>query len=159
MTQLELLSLATLVCVETRPPRPITPELLAAICWVESSGNPQAVGDGGKARGLAQFHSSTWRSFARPCPAHRRRTAWMVEAACPRCSMRTLTAELEHAVAHFHRRATTATWIALARFHNSGRLDGAINEYSARVRAALEAFMRLAPTSRPTTQPSEAATP
>jgi len=33
---------------------------LATLAEVESSGNPQAVGDGGKARGLYQMHLATW---------------------------------------------------------------------------------------------------
>lgn len=36
------------------------PRLLPVVSQIESSGNPQAVGDGRKARGLFQFHEDAW---------------------------------------------------------------------------------------------------
>ena len=36
------------------------PRLLPVVSQIESSGNPQAVGDGTKARGLFQFHKEAW---------------------------------------------------------------------------------------------------
>lgn len=39
----------------------IPPEVLACQCWQESRFDPDAVGDGGKARGLGQFWEATWR--------------------------------------------------------------------------------------------------
>lgn len=36
------------------------PRLLPIVSQIESSGNPQAVGDGTKARGLYQFHEDAW---------------------------------------------------------------------------------------------------
>lgn len=38
--------------------------LIPTIIAAESSGNPKAVGDGGKARGLCQIQKSTWERFS-----------------------------------------------------------------------------------------------
>lgn len=40
---------------------PLSRDELVAMCLVESNGNPDAVGDGGKAVGLFQFHAGTWK--------------------------------------------------------------------------------------------------
>ena len=39
---------------------PVPESWFAAIEGIESGGNPKAVGDGGKARGLFQFHKEAW---------------------------------------------------------------------------------------------------
>lgn len=49
-----------LLCLSTVANALDYPRLLPVVSQIESSGNPQAVGDGTKARGLFQFHESAW---------------------------------------------------------------------------------------------------
>lgn len=60
LSQTDLLVLASGVLVTEGNPENLTPALVAAFALVESSGNPQAVGDRGKARGLYQHHRDRW---------------------------------------------------------------------------------------------------
>lgn len=158
MTPAELLILAT-AALHSAPHHPaISPELCAAICWIESRGTATARGDGGKARGLAQFHNATWMRF-RPrfptgCALHRSEPARFIHADCPRCAMSALIAELRYAanrapkeraddIAYMHR--------FLCRFHNAGRFDDAETEY---VRNVIAMMRELSASRAATSQPA-----
>ncbi len=158
MTLAELLTLAaaTLNSVPHHPA--VTPELCASICWIESRGTASARGDGGKARGLAQFHDATWKRF-RPqfpsaCAVHRRETGHFKHADCPRCAMSALVAELCYAAGRAPKEQTDDAGFVrrfLCRFHNAGRFD---DENTAYVRN-VEALMReLSKRRTTTTQPA-----
>ena len=118
----------------------ITPELMAAICWVESHGDTEAVGDRGRAVGLAQFHACAWRRCS-PRDSHwSRRLHRSVVGPCPRdhrlkvdCTMRALVKNLRTGAGALRRRKMPVTAAALARWHNSGRADGKWTRYATRV--------------------------
>jgi soluble lytic murein transglycosylase-like protein len=55
----KVLALLTMSCVASA-----SPNMLKAVATVESSNNPQAVGDNGKARGLYQMHEPAWRQVS-----------------------------------------------------------------------------------------------
>lgn len=145
MTLPELITLATST-LNSVPHHPaVTPELCAAICWVESSGNPNATGDKGAAYGLAQFHRATWRVFAkRPCPVHAgARPDHQLHAFCPDCSMRALVTELSYAarrVPSFKARDLMFVRRWLCRFHNAGRFDDANTVYCRNVAKVIESL-------------------
>lgn len=118
----ELLALAALYA---RPDIGVTKQLLAAVCWTESRGAINALGDRGKAYGLAQFHGPTWSRFASGRhldPGWRR---------SPGANMETLVREFIF---------VGRTPQHKARFHNSGKLDGKSTAYTRRVLAAMRKF-------------------
>jgi hypothetical protein len=51
---------ALLILMATTSLGAVTPELIEQIIAIESSGQAKARGDGGKARGCAQFHYEAW---------------------------------------------------------------------------------------------------
>lgn len=106
------------------PSHGITPQLLYAIIQVESHGNPMAIGDGGLARGLAQFHPRTWRNVT-GLPPSRRTNA--------RESVRALRDHLREAADQLDDRGLSISPIGLARYHNSGRPDGRSTKYTRKV--------------------------
>lgn len=60
LTVPELLALADQALSMERPVRGVDRYWLVAVALVESGGDPNAVGDGGRAVGLHQFHSPAW---------------------------------------------------------------------------------------------------
>jgi len=138
MTLPELLALATST-LNSVPHHPaVTPELCAAICWVESSGRPDANGDDGKALGLAQFHLATWVRFRDACHPHAMAPA---RRTCPDCSMRALVRELSFAAERAARfKPNNAGFVRrfLCRFHNAGTYDDRNTVYCRKVAAAID---------------------
>ena len=160
MTLPELLALATSTLAQMDHHPAVTPKLCEAICWVESSGNPNATGDKGAAYGLAQFHRATWRAFAKNrCPVHAgARPDHQLHAFCTDCSMRALVSELSYAarrVPSFKARDTQFVRRWLCRFHNAGKLDDANTVYCRKVAAVMMQIDAARPA--PTTQPAEVA--
>lgn len=175
MTLPELLALAT-TTLNSVPHHPaVTPELCAAVCWVESSGNPKAVGDNGAAVGLAQFHLATWKRFRRGCYRHLYAQELALRT-CPYCSMRALVVELSFAAERASRFKPNNDGFVhrfLCRFHNAGVYDdhntvycrrvqrvmadlSASSEPRAQASGSMPAKSNRRTTSSATTQPAEA---
>lgn len=100
------------------------PGLLNRIAMVESSGNPHAVGDGGRARGLYQFHARTWqhvtqlrRAQGQPCWPYSAAVRPEVAGAYARTYVRWIAAQLQQKVGHVTDRMIYGAWNAgCARF-------------------------------------------
>lgn len=138
MTSVELLALAKMTLAAVPHHSGITAELCAAICWVESSGDPDAVGDSGRAIGLAQFHLATWEAYGLGCRDHRETACGFRD--CPCCSMIALVREMNEALEHEPTPAASTADHVLrrcARLHNAGRFDTRRTLYTDRVARAL----------------------
>lgn len=70
LTTTQLRELAE-VAIAQEKDSPLSADELVAMCLVESNGDPDAVGDGGKAVGLFQFHTGTWKDHTHS-PLNRR---------------------------------------------------------------------------------------
>lgn len=142
LTELVALAAATLAKVPHHPA--VTPELCAAICWIESSGDPEARGDLIKghdcrfsdeyeAHGLAQFHWDTWKRFKDQCLGHGR----MVDGRdCPDCSMRALIRECNYAMRKspkISRNDLNELRACACNLHSRGVIDGKRTSYFLRV--------------------------
>lgn len=167
MTLQQLLTLATATLAEVPHHPAVTPELCAAICWHESTGDPLAKGDWDKKKqkhlaiGLAQFHLATWDRFAmRPCRAHSRQPV-IIDRTCPGCSMVALVRELNY-VCRSSRVAKSKPDILLTgmiHYHNSGSDTPKRTAYVQRVKRTMQSFPSYQPpksfvrksTRRPTT--------
>jgi len=110
------------------------PATLRAILWVESRGDPQAVGDGGRAIGPYQIHRAYWEDATRFLGV-----AWPYEdARDPVKAARAVRAYTEHYANAYQRPWTAET---IARIHNGGPTGwkkAATMGYWGKVRAAME---------------------
>src|SRR5687768_7881852 len=57
---------AWMIQAKATHPYPQSVEKMYSVMMCESSGNPNAVGDRGKARGLFQYHAGTWNGAWNP---------------------------------------------------------------------------------------------
>lgn len=115
--------------------------LLWALAAVESNGDPNAVGDGGKALGVFQIHEDYWKDGCRILGVNweYKKEVWNVDK-----SVHIVTAYLAHYGARYKRTAKqTPTLEVLARIHNGGP-DGfkkaATLKYWERVKKKLKKF-------------------
>lgn len=114
LSHTDLLVLASGVLVTEGNPENLTPTLVAAFALVESSGNPKAVGDKGKARGLYQHHLDRWLEDGGTVQNWGNATA--LEQT--RVMVRSLTR-----YSRLARQAGIPRLVALAKMHNIGSLE------------------------------------
>lgn len=107
---------------------PLTRNELVAMCLVESSGNPSAVGDGGKAVGLFQFHAPTWKDIL-PSNPPRTDPLWQFRAAIR-------YAKRNAALRRGKRLGPTARSLWMA--HNAGNVRGHNTGYADRCERTLK---------------------
>lgn len=107
---------------------PLSANELVAMCLVESSGNPDAVGDGGRAVGLLQFHAPTWGDHADK--------GWL--RTDPMQSMRVGIRYAKRGVRLCRRAGLEPTSDRIWSHHNLGNVRRFNAEYARRCRKALE---------------------
>ena len=102
-----------LLCQATTSANDPFPATLKAILWVESSGNPEAIGDGGRAIGPYQIHRAYWTDATRVL-----RVDWPYsDARDPVKAAAAVRAYTAHYAAHYRQPWTAET---IARIHNGG---------------------------------------
>lgn len=141
MTLQQLVTLAATTLADVPHQPAITPELCAAICWQESTGDPSAKGDRDKktreyhAIGLAQFHIKTWDTFALiPCAQHKQPRCRALRD-CPKCSMIALIRELNFAIRN--RPAGADPLRTACNFHNAGKLVANRTAYVRKIKGTM----------------------
>ncbi len=149
MTLQQLLTLATTTLSQMPHHEAVTPELLAAICWHESTGRPDARGDHDKktgewkALGLAQFHVATWKRFEMGAACKRHDREYTMRD-CAHCSMRVLINELNHVVEKCKKSLTapeaTDLTAYFANFHNRGKAISRRTAYVLRVTRTIKSL-------------------
>lgn len=106
---------------------PLSAEELAAMAFVESSFNPNAIGDNGKAVGLMQFHRGTFYDYAPP--------SWRREDALQ--SMRIAIRYAKRGAKLWRFMGKVPTVPRLWSHHNRGNARGYNAEYASRCADAL----------------------
>lgn len=134
LTTTQLRSLAD-QAIQLEGSSPLTADELVAMCLVESGGNPNAVGDGGRAVGLFQFHPGTWRDMTNN-KVNRHNLLWNFMAAI-RYAKR---GEMLWLKSRWCQPGKPCPRVTLWMHHNSGNVRGANTSYARKCEAQLKAL-------------------